>query len=200
LRRITVLNHVTLDGVMQAPGRPDEDVRGGFAHGGWATAAQDEVMGRFLGRRMAAGSGALLLGRQTYTDFANVWPQRPESPYSAVLDNAQKYVVSTTLSEPLPWRNSTLLKGVDDVAALKREPGPDLGVMGSGRLIRTLARESLIDEYILMIYPLVLGSGLRLFSEEQPEAALRLRDSVTTSTGVIIATYSVGDADSGPTA
>jgi dihydrofolate reductase len=198
MRKLVVTNHLTLDGVMQAPARADEDPRGGFSHGGWAEAGQDEVMGRFVGRRMTPG-GALLLGRRTYEDFAAVWPQRTDSPFSAVLDNAQKYVVSTTLTEPLPWRNSTLLPdATTSVAELKAQPGPDLGVLGSGRLVEALARANLVDEYVLMIHPLVLGVGRRLFTEPGTFAKLTLLDTVTTSTGVIIATYSASDADSDP--
>src|SRR5579859_7005991 len=132
MSRVVVTTHLTLDGIMQAPGRPDEDLRGGFAHGGWATpyAAMAQA-----GDSMV-NVGALLLGRRTYEDFYAVWPKRKDSPFSALLDNMQKYVASTTLSEPLPWINSTLLKGdvAEAVARLKGELGKDLVVMGSGEL------------------------------------------------------------------
>jgi len=190
MAKITVVNHLTLDGVMQAPGRADEDPRGGFAHGGWAAPYTDDVMGR----RLSAGisGGPLLLGRRTYEQFHEYWPKQTDSPYSEALDNAQKYVASTTLTEPLPWQNSTLLSGdvPDAVAALKAEADADIVVMGSGELIRSLMPHDLIDEWLLLIYPLVLGEGGRLFSPDRPLGTLRLLDSVTTSTGVVIVTYS----------
>jgi len=190
MRTITVLNHLSLDGVMQAPGRPDEDTRGGFEHGGWAVPDNDAVMGEVLGRGMSRG-GALLFGRRTYVDFASYWPQQTDSPFTHVLDNAEKYVVSTTLREPLMWNNSHLLTGdgAESVAALKEEDGPDLLVMGSGVLIQSLLRRRLIDRFMLMIHPLVLGTGYRMFAQDGQPAELRLVDCVTTTTGVIIATY-----------
>jgi dihydrofolate reductase len=190
MSRVVVINHVTLDGVMQAPGRPDEDQRGGFEHGGWAQPYNDEVMGRVLGARMAQG-GPLLLGRRTYEDFAGFWPKQKDNPYTEVLDNTQKYVASRTLNEPLPWRNSTLLPGdaAEAVAVLKEQSEQDIGVLGSGALLQSLMRRNLVDEFLLLIHPLVLGSGRRLFPDGGPRAALRLADSVTTTTGVVIATY-----------
>jgi len=190
MRKIVVTNSLTLDGVMQAPGRPDEDVRGGFDRGGWALRYNDPVMGRVMGEGMAQ-AGALLLGRRTYEDFASVWPNRTDNPFTEVLDNTQKYVASTTLAEPLPWKNSTLLKGdaADAVADLKQQPGPDLTILGSGELIQSLRHCNLIDEYVLLIHPLVLGSGRRLFPDGSPPADLQLAGSVTTTTGVMIATY-----------
>jgi dihydrofolate reductase len=193
--RVTVVENLTLDGVMQAPARPDEDPRGGFAHGGWAAPYGDDVLGRVMGERMARG-GALLLGRRTYVDFAAVWPNRTDNPFTEVLDNRQKYIASTTLAEPLPWRNSTLLEGdvAEAVASLKRSEH-DLAVLGSGVLAQTLMRHNLIDEYLLSIYPLVLGSGRRLFTDGGVFAALRLIDAVTTTTGVVIATYQAAERD-----
>jgi len=190
LSRVVVTNNLTLDGVMQAPARPDEDVRGGFTHGGWALPYNDAVMGRVMGEGMAKG-GALLLGRRTYEDFYAVWPKRTDNPYTEVLNNSRKYVASTTLREPLPWRNSTLLKGdaADAVAALKEQPGKDIVILGSGELAQSLMRRNLIDEYVLLIHPLILGSGRRLFADDASFAALRLVNTVTTSTGVVIATY-----------
>jgi dihydrofolate reductase len=187
---VVVVTHLTLDGVMQAPGRPDEDRRGGFEHGGWATAYGDEVMGRVMGERMARG-GALLLGRRTYEDFAAFWPRQVDNPFTEVLARRRKYVASRTLAEPLPWVNSTLLPGdaADAVARLKEEPGDDLTVLGSGDLVRSLVRRDLVDEYLLSIHPLVLGSGRRLFADGAPTAALRLVDATTTTTGVVVATY-----------
>jgi len=176
---------------MQAPGRPDEDLRGGFAHGGWARPYGDSVMGSAMAERMARG-GALLLGRRTYEDFAAFWPnQTDDNPYTKVLDDSQKYVASTTLAEPLPWRNSALLKGdaAEAVARLKALPGQDLVVLGSGELVRSLMQRNLVDEYVLLIYPLVLGQGRRLFTDVGASVALRLVDTKTTTTGVVIATY-----------
>jgi dihydrofolate reductase len=190
MRKLTVINHMTLDGVMQAPGRPDEDTRGGFSRGGWAQAGNDEVMASF----MAAGRGgdpvALVLGRRTYLDFAGFWPRQPDNPYTEALTRQQKYVASRTLAEPLPWENSTLLRGdaAAAVAALKQEPGLDLLVLGSGELIQSLRQRALVDEYVLMIHPLILGPGRRLFPEGTP-AGLRLAETVSTTTGVIIARY-----------
>ncbi len=184
--KVVVFTNLTLDGVMQAPGRPDEDRRGGFEHGGWATpyAAMAQT-----GNSMA--TTGLLLGWRTYEDFYAVWPNRTDNPYTAVLNNAQKYVASTTLSEPLPWSNSTLLKGdaAEAVARLKEDPGKDLVVLGSGVLVQSLMRRNLVDEYVLLIHPLILGSGRRLFTDGGPFAALRLVDARTTTTGVVIATY-----------
>jgi dihydrofolate reductase len=188
--RVVVTNNLTLDGVMQAPGRADEDVRGGFDRGGWALPYNDPVLGRIMGEGMA-GTGALLLGRRTYEDFASFWPQQKDNPFTEVLDSVSKYVASTTLSEPLPWKNSTLLEGdaADAVADLKQHLDTDLVVLGSGELIQSLRRRNLVDEYVLIIHPLVLGSGRRLFPDDTSSADLRLVNSVTTTTGVIVATY-----------
>ncbi len=188
--RVVLIDHLTLDGVMQAPGRPDEDPRGGFEYGGWSSPYGDAVMGGVMGERMAQG-GALLLGRRTYESFAGFWPQQEDNPFTEVLNNVQKYVASTTLEEPLPWNNSTLLKGdaAEAVSRLKAEPGKDLHILGSGALAQSLMRRNLIDEYLLMIHPLVLGSGRRLFTDGGAFAALRLVSATTTTTGVVIATY-----------
>ena len=187
MSKVIVFTNLTLDGVMQAPGRPDEDRRGGFEHGGWGVpyAAMAQA-----GDSIAT-MGALLLGRRTYEDFYAVWPKRKEDPISAMLDNVQKYVVSTTLSEPLPWINSTLLSGnaAESVARLKEEFSKDLVIMGSGELIHSLMQSNLIDEYVLLIHPLVLGSGRRLFPDGGTFAALRLVATKTTTNGVVIATY-----------
>src|SRR6266568_5599523 len=164
MSKVVVFTNLSLDGVMQAPGRPDEDRRGGFEHGGWAApyAAMTSA-----GRSIAT-NGALLLGRRTYEDFYSVWPNRSDNPFTEVLNKTQKYVASRTLRDPLPWINSTLLKGdaAEAVGALKEEPGT-LAVLGSGELVHSLLRANLIDEYLLSIHPLVLGSGMRLFPEGQ---------------------------------
>jgi dihydrofolate reductase len=191
MSKVVVTNSLTLDGVMQAPGRPDEDRRGGFEHGGWAGPYQDPVMAEEMGKGMAK-AGPLLIGRRTYEDFYSVWPNRKDpNPFTEVLNNAQKYVASTTLEEPLPWINSTLLKGdaAETVARLKEQPGKDIALLGSGELVRSLMRANLVDEFVLLIHPLILGSGRRLFPDDGPFAPLQLVDSVTTTKGVVIATY-----------
>jgi dihydrofolate reductase len=190
MRKVVVFNHVTLDGVMQAPGRPDEDRRGGFVHGGWASPRNDAIMGSVVAEGMASGAD-LLLGRRTYKDFAAFWPKQVDNPFTPVLDKAHKYVVSRTLEQPLAWMNSTLLEGdaAEAIARLKEQPGNDLVVLGSGDLVQSLMRANLIDQYVLLIHPLVLGSGRRLFADGGPGATLRLVDTKTTTTGVVIATY-----------
>jgi len=192
--RVVVCTNLTLDGVSQAPARADEDRRGGFAHGGWAApyAAMTEA-GEYF-----ASAGALLLGRRTYEDFYHVWPARTDSPFTPWLTNTTKYVASTTLHEPLPWANSTLLGGDarEAVARLRTEPGKDLLVLGSGGLVRSLMSRQLVDVFVLLIHPIVLGSGQRLFAEGATGGTLQLVGTKTTSTGVIVATYS---ASSQPT-
>jgi dihydrofolate reductase len=187
--RVVVMNHVSLDGVMQAPGRADEDTRGGFAHGGWAGAYMDDVLLSALGERRAE-SGGVVLGRRSYEDMLGYWNTQ-DGPFKTALNSASKYIASRTLRSPLPWPNSTLLEGdaADAVAELKKRPGNDLGIMGSGELIASLQPRGLIDEFMLMIYPLVLGSGRRLFREGTPMSRLELMDATTTTTGVVIATY-----------
>lgn len=191
MSKIIVIEHLTLDGVMQGPGRPDEDTRDGFAYGGWAAAGNDPVMMEVQGAHMGS-SWSLLVGRTTYEDFAKVWPNQPKpNPFTEALNNVEKFVASTTLVEPLPWKNSTLLKGdaADTVAKLKKEHDKTLVVFGSGKLVQSLMQCELIDEYVLQIHPLVLGKGRRLFPDDSPIAHLNLIDSITTGTGVIIATY-----------
>jgi dihydrofolate reductase len=189
--RIVVTNHITLDGVMQAPARPDEDTRNGFTAGGWAgERANDPVISREMGKGMAAG-GALLFGRRTYEDFAAIWPNRTDNPFTERLTASTKYVVSRTRQEPLPWENSILLPGeaAETVAALKPTLEGNLAILGSGELVHSLARHDLIDEYTLLIHPIVLGKGLRIFPEGAAPAAFHLTDCVPATTGVIIARY-----------
>ena len=187
MSKVVVLTNLTLDGVMQGPARPDEDRRGGFEHGGWAApyAAMEATGNNF------ASAGALLFGRRTYENFYAVWPKQTNSPYTEFLNTIPKYVASTTLKEPLPWSNSTLLKGdaAQAVSQLKQQPGKDLLIMGSGELIQSLMRANLIDDYVLLIHPLVLGSGRRLFPDGGAAATLRLVATSTTDKGVVIATY-----------
>ena len=190
--KVVVMNHITLDGVMQSPGRADEDTTGGFHQGGWAAARSDEFVGEVMGERMAAGGGLAgwLFGRRTYEELLSHWNSVPDSPFADPLNNTQKYVASSTLQEPLPWPNSTLLGGdaATAVARLRQEPRGVLGVMGSGVLIQALRRRRLIDEYVLMIHPVVLGSGRRLFPEGPP-TELNLVSARTSSTGVLCAIY-----------
>jgi dihydrofolate reductase len=195
MRRVEAVEFVTLDGVMQSPGRPDEDTRGGFEHGGWAPPYQDEVMLREMGKGF--GTTDLLFGRRTYEDFYGFWPkQTDDNPFTGVLNATRKYVASRTLSEPLPWENSTLLSGdaAEDVARLKREEGYDLVVLGSGELVGSLVRHRLVDAFTLLIHPIVLGTGRRLFADDGARADLRLTSSVTTGTGVVIASYETASA------
>jgi dihydrofolate reductase len=181
---------VTLDGVMQAPGRPDEDTRGGFQHGGWAAPYSDPVQGQVAAESMST-TGAILLGRRTYEDFYSFWPKQTDNPFTGVLNDSTKYVASRSLREPLPWQNSVLLSGdaADEVAKLRQTEGKDIVILGSGELVRSLMARDLIDRYLLQIHPLVLGSGQRLFAEDGTQAKLRLVDAKPTTTGVIIATY-----------
>ena len=191
MSKVVVIEHLTLDGVMQGPARPDEDRRDGFEYGGWAAAANDPAMQKVTGARMGS-SWSLLVGRTTYEDFASFWPNQPQpNPFTEALNNVEKFVASTTLTEPLPWQNSTLLKGdaADAVAKLKKDHDKTLVIFGSGVLVQSLIRRDLIDEYVLQIHPLVLGKGRRLFPDDSSLTNFSLVDSVTTGTGVIIATY-----------
>jgi dihydrofolate reductase len=187
MRKIVVCTNLSLDGVMQGPGRPDEDQRGGFTRGGWGApyGAMAHVGHVF------AGTDALLLGRRTYEDFYDVWPKRPDSPFTPWLTNVRKYVASRTLREPLPWSNSVLLHGdvAQALASIKGEPGKNILVMGSGDLVRSLMPTGLTDEYLLLVHPLILGSGRRLFPDEGTFAPLELLSSVTTPNGVVIGSY-----------
>ena len=188
--QITVLEHLSLDGVFQAPGRPDEDRRGGFDRGGWGRAYDDEVLGRTMGEAMAAGPGALLFGRTTYTDLVGWWlAQDDGNPFTGVLRAARKYVVTTRPQEALPYENSVAVPPAD-LAALKDGGGDDLTVMGSGQVVTALREADLVDRYVLILCPLLLGRGRRLFPDGAP-ADLRLVSSVPTTTGAIIATYEV---------
>lgn len=189
--KIVLFTNLTLDGVMQAPGGVDEDTRGGFRHGGWAApygAMQDA--GDAL-----PGMDALLLGRWTYEQFYGFWPRQTGNPFAGMLSAMPKYVASTTLTEPLPWANSTLLHGdaMEAVATLKTEQSGMIVVMGSGTLTQSLMRARLIDRYVLLVHPLVLGSGRQLFSDGGAPATLKLVSAKSTSKGVAVLTYEPGD-------
>jgi dihydrofolate reductase len=186
MAEVEVFMSLSLDGVMQAPARPDEDTRGGFTRGGWATPYADPMMWEGMG-----GSSSLLLGRRTYEDFYGVWPKRTDNPFTPVLNASQKYVASRTLEEPLRWENSTLLQDdvLSAVAELKQKNDHDIMILGSGELVRSLLPTRLIDRFVLLIHPLVLGMGQRLFPDGGPPADLELEATKTTGTGVVIATF-----------
>jgi dihydrofolate reductase len=186
--KVIVMNQLTLDGVMQGPGRPDEDTRDGFAHGGWAVPHGDEAMVTKMGERMG-GDRAFLFGRRTSEDLLASWNAQG-GPFKDALNNARKYVASSNPTARLGWPNSTLLHGdvPAAVADLKQRSGTNLVIMGSGVLTGSLMAANLVDEYLLMIHPLVLGTGRRLFPEGV-RVPLRLADSLITSTGVVIASY-----------
>jgi dihydrofolate reductase len=186
--KVIVMNWVTLDGVMQGPGRPDEDTRDGFDRGGWAVPYSDEAMVAKMGERMG-GDRAFLFGRRTYEQLLASWNARG-GPFKEALNNARKYVASSNAAAKLNWPNSTLLHGdvPAAVADLKESSGVNLVIMGSGVLIGSLMAADLIDEYLLMIAPLVLGTGRRLFASGT-QVSLRLVESSTTSKDVLIATY-----------
>ncbi len=189
--RLTLHTFVTLDGVMQAPGGPDEDPEGGFAHGGWSFPYGDEDFGTAM-TGWFGNADAFLLGRKTYEIFSGYWPRvtDPGDPIAVALNTLPKFVASTTLSS-VSWHNSALLGGdvAAEVAKLKERPGNELQLHGSGGLAQTLIEANLIDEYRLLIFPVHLGAGKKLFRDGAPAAALRLIDATTTSTGVVIARY-----------
>ena len=194
--KVIVIEHLTLDGVMQSPGHADEDPRDGFQHGGWASKNQDPVMQQVMGAHMT-DSWSLLAGRTTYQRFADFWPKQPPNPFTDALNRVQKYVASTTLTEPLPWQNSTLLDGdaTDAVTKLKEDVAENLVVFGSGVLVRTLLPRHLVDELVLFVHPLVLGAGRRLFPDTGPGlpasrlTASRLTACSATTGGVIMAEF-----------
>ena len=190
MARIVVSEFLSLDGVMQAPGGEDEDRSGGFEHGGWQGAYFDDAAGDAV-REAMEKAGGLLLGRRTYEIFASYWPTAPVEEWAKPMNNLPKHVVSTTLKEPLEWNNSSLIERdvPNRLATLKEQPGGDLLVFGSGDLTQTLMEHGLVDEYRLQVYPLVLGSGRRLFRDGNPRAALRLVDSTISNTGTLIVTY-----------
>ena len=197
MRKLIVDEWMSLDGVVQAPGTPDEDPTGGFRHGGWHVPYFEEVSQRWVTDGITA-AGGFLLGRRTYEILAGYWPSatsEEEQVLAEPLNSKPKYVASRTLSEPLEWQNARLLGSEvpDAVAELKREDGDDLVVIGSTLLVGTLLEAGLVDEIRLMIDPLVLGGGKRLFPDDGQRRPLRLVDSQTTTTGAILARYAPGD-------
>jgi dihydrofolate reductase len=189
MRKLIVSTFLTLDGIMQAPGGPEEDDSGGFAYGGWSVNYWDELMGQVMTEAMSEPFD-LLLGRRTYDIFAAYWPHAPEEAGAKPLNDATKYVVSR--SRPtLEWKESVLIEGdaAEGILELKKGDGPELQVHGSGNLIQTLMRHNLVDQYRLWVFPLVIGSGKRLFSDGTIPSGLKLLDSKVSTTGVVIGTY-----------
>ncbi|MDX6539347.1 MAG: hypothetical protein QOI71_957 [Gaiellales bacterium] len=189
MRKLVVSTFLTLDGVMQAPGGPREDESGGFAHGGWSVNYWDEQMGQVMGEAMSTPFD-LVLGRKTYDIFAAHWPHAADDPGAKPLNDATKYVASR--SRPtLEWSNSVRIEGdaAEGIVALKADNGPELQVHGSGDLIQTLLRHNLVDEFRLWVFPVVIGSGKRLFSDGAVPSGLKLVDSTVSTTGVVIGTY-----------
>ena len=189
MRKLIVSTFVTLDGVMQAPGGPEEDDSGGFTHGGWSVNYWDDMMGQVMGEAMSSPFD-LLLGRTTYDIFAAYWPHASEEQGAKPLNDATKYVASRS-HRALEWGPSVLIEGdaAEGIAALKKEDGLELQVHGSGNLIQTLIRDGLVDEYRLWVFPVVIGSGKRLFADGTIPAGLALSDSKVSTTGVVIGTY-----------
>jgi len=189
MRRIIVITFVSLDGVMQAPGGPEEDMSGGFKYGGWTVPYFDDFSGKVMGEQMSLEQSELLLGRKTYEIFAGYWPHHADGWPG--INEVTKYVASHDSSYKLEWENSVLLSGnvADKVKKLKSEDGLDLRVWGSGNLIQTLFKHDLVDELWLKIFPVTLGSGKRLFAEGTNPAAFNLTDSKVSPLGVIVANY-----------
>lgn len=192
MRKVVADEWMSLDGVVQAPGTPEEDTSGGFQHGGWHLRYFDDMSQDWVVRYMTE-AGGFLFGRRTYENFAAYWPNAPAEARSIAepMNTKPKFVASTTLNDPLDWQNSSVLQGdvADAVRALKSEDGGDLHVMGSAQLLRTLIEHDLVDEYRLMIDPVVLGGGKRLFLEDRVLRSLKLVESQVATTGAILATF-----------
>ena len=190
VRKLIVAEFLSLDGVMQGPGAPDEDTEGGFRHGGWSMPFGDDVFLENAQKGMAA-TDTYLFGRKTYEIMAAFWPTAPkDDPFAEHLNTTAKFVASTTL-EDAKWQNSTLIKGdvVREITELKEQPGKDITVLGSGGLVQTLIKNDLVDEFSLTVYPIVLGEGKKLFRDVDDVKRLNLVDSKTTTTGGLILTY-----------
>jgi dihydrofolate reductase len=197
MRKVIVTEWMSLDGVVQAPGAADEDTTGGFQHGGWHLPYFDDLSQMWVVETLTA-AGGFLLGRRTYEGFAAHWPNASEEEQVVAepLNTRPKYVASRTLTEPLEWQNSTVLQGdvAEAVAALKQVDGGDLLVIGSTQLVQTLIEHDLIDEFRVMIDPLVVGGGKRIFRDDGVLRPLRLVDSKVTTTGAIVSTYAPADS------
>lgn len=195
--KLIMMMNFTLDGVVQAPGGKDEDTRGDFQHGGWAA-----PYGAMQSKEVISGGmdfGALLFGRWTYENFYGYWPHQPHNPMTDMLNNMTKYVASTTLEDPLPWQNSILLKGeiADAIHEVKAQSGKDILIMGSAILLKSLMHHHLVDSFVFLIHPLVLGSGQSLTTYNEIPVSLRLVDTKSTDTGVIVAIYEPESASEG---
>ena len=192
MRKLVVNTFITLDGIIQAPGGPEEDPTGGFKYGGWSVNYWDEMMGQIMGNFMSKPFD-LLLGRKTYEIFAAHWPDNKDDPTADLLNEAKKYVVSKSLNKT-EWNNSFLIKDhvASEIRKLKDKNGPEIQVHGSGNLIQTLIKENLVDEFRLWIFPVLIGKGKRLFGEGTYASNLKLTDTKSSTTGVIISTYVPG--------
>ena len=190
MRALRVIQFLSLDGVMQSPGDPAEDTEGGFRHGGWQRQYFDDVLGERTVKSMA-DTDAYVFGRKTYEKMASYWPTAPDDdPYARHLNSTPKYVASRTL-DTVDWENSELIEGdvVEAVRTLKEQPGGNIAVLGSGELVQALIAHDLVDEYYLVVFPIVLGGGKRLFRDTGEVRRLELVDSEPTSTGGLILTY-----------
>src|ERR671935_773424 len=189
MRKLIVSTFVTLDGVMQAPGGPEEDTSGGFAYGGWSVNYWDDMMGEVM-NEATSKPFAMVLGRTTYDIMAAYWPTAPEETGAKVFNEATKYVASRG-RPAMTWANSVLIEGdaAEGLAKLKQEDGPELQVHGSANLIQSLIRAGIVDEFRLWVFPVVIGSGKRLFADGAIPSALKLVDSKVSATGVVIGTY-----------
>ncbi|MGV8018897.1 MAG: dihydrofolate reductase family protein [Ignavibacteria bacterium] len=187
MRKIIVLSFISLDGVMQAPGGPDEDKEGGFKYGGWVTPYFDEVSGKIMGKQMKPAD--LLLGRKTYEIFASYWPSHGD--VWPGINDVSKYVLSKSLNKT-DWNNSVILRSADDIKKLKNSKGGDIQVHGSGEMIQTLLKNDLADELWLKIFPVILGNGKKLFDKGAIPAAFELKETTVTPSGVIFANYKRG--------
>jgi dihydrofolate reductase len=189
MRKLIVQTFLTLDGVMQAPGGPGEDDEGGFTYGGWSVSYWDDQMGEIMGEATSKPF-AMVLGRKTYDIMAAYWPTAPEDAGAKVFNDAAKYVASRS-PRKLDWSNSVLIEGdaAEGLAALKKEDGPELQVHGSANLIQTLLRNNLVDEYRLWVFPVVIGSGKRLFADGTVPSGLKLVDTTISTTGVVMGRY-----------
>jgi dihydrofolate reductase len=190
MRKLIVQTFLTLDGVMQAPGGPKEDDDGGFAYGGWSVSYWDDQMGQVMGEATSRPF-AMVLGRRTFDIMAAYWPTAPEEEGAKVFNDAPKYVASRSRPNLEAWRNSVQVEGdaAEGLAALKAQDGPELQVHGSANLIQTLLAHNLVDQYRLWVFPLVIGSGKRLFADGTIPSGLRLVDHKVSSTGVVMGTW-----------
>ena len=187
MRKIIVLEFITLDGIIQAPGGPKEDASGGFKYGGWTVPYFDEISGKMMDEQMKQPF-SLLLGRKTFEIFASYWPSHADQWPG--INDVIKYVVSGTLNNP-DWKNSVVIKGdvVEELKKIKEQDGPDMHVYGSGNLVQTLLKNDLVDQLWLKIFPVTLGTGKRLFAEGTMPVAFKLTESKVTPSGVIFANY-----------